>query len=101
MSTRNEETIHNQKINVSLLGQYYHPINTNIQSYLESSISSISFINKKKIKLVDNISCSNKMSKKSLIDKKTRNISNSESIIKKCSNSYNISSRGKTQLCQL
>ena len=95
MSTRNEETIPNQKINLSLLGQYYHPINANIQSYLESSISSISFISKKKIKLVDNISCSNKMSKKSLIDKNTRNISNSESVIKKCSNSYNISSRGE------
>ena len=95
MSTRNEETIHNQKINVGLLGQYYHPINTNIQSYLESSMCSISFINKKKIKLSDNISCSNKMSKKSLIDKNTRNISNSESVIKKCSNSYNISSRGE------
>ena len=48
MSTRNEEAIHNQKINLSLLGQYYHPINANIQSYLESSTSSVSFINKKK-----------------------------------------------------
>ena len=52
MSTRNEETFHNQKINLSLLGQYYHSINANIQSYLESSISSISFINKKKNKII-------------------------------------------------
>ena len=96
MSTRKEDSNINNKIDINFLGQYYHPINTSIKSNLDSSNHSISLKKrKKKIKVIDNFSHSDKMYKKSLIQKNTRNISNSEVFVKVFSNSYNKSSRGE------
>ena len=95
MSIRKEDPNINKKKNISFLGQYYQPPNSNIKSYLESSNHSKSLKNRKKIKVIGNFSHSNEICEKSLIHNNTRNTSNSEYLIKTYSNSFNKSIRGK------